>query len=389
MELLLWRWSTAVQFTSALMIAVFFGVLARSVRRAELQPWVVAWLANVVALLIPIAFWYLRPDSAAAFLAMRWGYFLSKTLFVVLLVVGAHGFVGGGLSVRPGKPLLLAVGVYSGMAAAMLHGIDQAGTLQSGVTAVLLAAGAVLIVARRAPGSGWLVCGFAARAILAAVESVAYGSRLVPGSGSSSRTLGFFLASHSSLDAGAEWVIALGCVLVFYRTIQRELTQSNSDLLATQSVLRELVEIDPLTGLPNRRSLPPVLHDAAGTGATVLFFDLNDFKGINDAYGHQAGDDCLRRFARALQDSFGPEDHLARFAGDEFVVVARQASPDQIAASLNRLREQLRFERASGPAIQFAVGQAQLPVGGNPDEAIRAADAAMYTAKGSHGLRSV
>jgi diguanylate cyclase (GGDEF)-like protein len=383
MELLLWRESTAVQCTSAVMIAVFFVVLARSVRRAELQVWAAAWLANVVALLIPIAFWYLRPQSPLVFFTMRWGYFLSKTLFAVLLVIGAHGFVGGALSVRPGRRLLLALAVYSGIAAILLHGTDQSGTLQSAVTAVLLSAGAVLIFAKRAPGSGWLVCGFAARAALAAVETAAYASRLVPGRWSSSEAIGIFLSSHSSLDAGAEWVIALGCVLVFYRTIQQELTLSNQDLLATQSVLRELVEIDPLTGLANRRSLSPVLQDAVSTGATVLFFDLDDFKGINDAYGHQAGDDCLRRFARALQASFGPEDHLTRYAGDEFVAVSRSVEPGRILDRLERLEELLRPERVIGPQIRYAVGHAQLAIGGNPDEALRAADAAMYGAKGS------
>jgi diguanylate cyclase (GGDEF)-like protein len=276
------------------------------------------------------------------------------------------------------------IAVYSAVAASLLRGINQAGALQSGVTAVLLTAGAILILAKHAPGSGWLVCGFAARASLAVVETLAYFTRVVPGNLSSSKTIGLFLSSHSSFDAGAEWVIALGCVLVFYRTIQQELTQSNSDLLAAQTVLRELVEIDPLTGLPNRRSLPPILAEAVTTGGTVLFFDLNEFKGINDVYGHQAGDDCLRRFAGALQTSFGPDDHVVRYAGDEFVAVVRGVDPERILTSLDRLRERLRFERGAGPQIQFAFGQAQLAIGGSPEEALRAADAAMYRAKGSN-----
>lgn len=361
------------------MIAVFFVVLARSVRRAELKPWAMAWVANVVALLVPIAFWFLRPESSFVFLGMRWGYFLCKTAFVVLLAIGAYGFVGGELKIRH---LFVVLAVGAAVAALMTRGINQVGVLQSAVTAVILSASAVLLLAKRAPGSGWLVVGFAARAALAAVETVAYASRVVPTRWSSSEATGIFLSSHSSLDAGAEWVIALGCVLVFYHTIQQELTRSNNDLLAAQSVLRELVEIDPLTGLANRRSLPPVLEDAVSTGATVLFFDLDDFKGINDAFGHQAGDDCLRRFARALQASFRPTDHLARYAGDEFVAVTRSVEPDQILDRLNRLEELLRLERSTGPHIRYAVGHARLAVGGNPEETLRAADVAMYSAKG-------
>lgn len=381
MELLLWRWSTAVQCTSAVMSAVFFVVLARSVRRAELQPWSLAWLANVAALVIPIVFWFLRPDSEVIHFSMRGIYFFSKTLFVVLLVVGAHGFVGGRLTVRPDRRLFLAVAAFGAAAAAVIRGIDQAGALQSAVTAVVLAVGAFLVLSSRAPGSGWLASGFAARAALAAVEAAAYGDRVVAGQWSSSKEVAIFLASHSSLDAAAEWVIALGCVLVFYRTIQQELTQSNHDLLATQTVLRELVDIDPLTGLANRRSLAPVLRESSSRGATVLFFDLNDFKGINDAYGHQAGDECLRRFAHALKSSFSPNDHLVRYAGDEFVAVARNVDAAEIAERIQRLQERLRFEHGSGPQIHFSVGQAQLAVGGNPEEALHAADAAMYDAK--------
>jgi len=109
MELLLWRWSTAFQCASALMMAVFFVVLARSVRRAELQPWVVAWLSNLVALVVPIILWFFRPQSLLVSVAMRWSYLLSKTAWVMLLVVGAEAFVGG----RPARPGVICSSRYS------------------------------------------------------------------------------------------------------------------------------------------------------------------------------------------------------------------------------------------------------------------------------------
>lgn len=199
--------------------------------------------------------------------------------------------------------------------------------------------------------------------------------------------MGIFLASHSSFDTGAEWVIALGCVLTLYRAIQQQLTQSNLDLLAAQEVLQGLVDRDPLTGLENRRGLPAVLRGAWPTGATLLFFDLNDFKLINDSYGHQAGDDCLRRFARALEASFRPGDHVIRYAGDEFVVVAGAAEPSQVLERVKRLRERLRAARAEGPEIRFSVGHAYLPAHGDPEAALRAADEAMYREKSSKPRR--
>lgn len=387
MELLLWRWSTTAQITSELMIAVFFVVLARSVRRVEMRPWVLAWLANLAALLVTIVFWFAQPSSQFAFVVLRGSYFFSKTMFVVLLVAGAWSFVRRRPSLTVSRSIVACVMVYAIVAAFTLDTIDKIGFVQSLVIALILGAGAVLLLVKRAPGAGWLTAGLAIRAILAAVETLAHGARIVPIRGVSESAIGIFVASYSSFDTGAEWVIALGCVLVLYRTIQQELMQSNLDLIAAQEVLQELVDRDPLTGLANRRALPDVFRAVFPTGATILFFDLNDFKGINDSYGHQMGDECLKRFARVLQASFRPDDHVIRYAGDEFVVIAPSADPAQVLDRVESLRERLKFERAEGPPIRFSVGHAYVPVNGDAEGALRDADEAMYREKSTNGGR--
>jgi diguanylate cyclase (GGDEF)-like protein len=380
MELLLWRWSTSAQIASGLMIAVFFLVLARSVRRAEMRPWVSAWLANLAALFVTSVFWVAQPRSGAAFVALRFGYFFGKTMFVALLALGAWTFVRRGFPRSTSRAVAIAVAAYSLVAAFVFDSIDRIGVAESAVMAALLIAAAVLLLVRRVPGAGWLAGGLALRGTLAAVEAAAYATRLLPNRWSSSEPVGIFLASHSSFDTGAEWVIALGCVLTLYRTIQQELVQTNADLLEAQEVLQGLVDRDPLTGLSNRRVLPAVLRESFATGAVVLFFDLNYFKDINDSYGHHAGDECLRQFAKALQTSFRPEDHVIRYAGDEFVVVARGADLEQLLARVELMRERLKFDRAGLP-IRFSVGHSILPVNGEPEDALRAADAAMYRDK--------
>jgi len=382
-ELLLWRWSTTAQILSAIVIAVFFLVISRSVRRIEIRPWVYAWLANLLALLVTSVYWLGQPKSNAAFLAIRVGYFFGKTMFVVLLTAGAWGFVRRGRTSRVMQVAAAAAVVYSAVAAAMMDSIDRIGVVQSAVTALFLGASAVLLVAKRVRGAGWLAAGFSIRAALAVVETLAYLTQVFPTREWSGPGIKFFLASHSSLDTGAEWVIALGCVLVLYRTIQDELTESNMNLTAAQEVLQELVDRDPLTGLSNRRALPELLGSALPTGATILFFDLNDFKAINDRYGHASGDDCLKRFARVLEASFRPDDHVVRYAGDEFVVIAQAQDPEQVLARIESVRERLKFDRNDGPPIRFSVGQAVLPVHGDADAALRAADSAMYREKGS------
>ncbi|HEU4889225.1 MAG TPA: GGDEF domain-containing protein [Thermoanaerobaculia bacterium] len=389
MELLLWRWSTTAQITSAIVIAIFFVVLGRSERRVELRPWVYAWLANLAALLVTSVFWFARPESTASFIALRWGYVFSKTMFVVLLALGAWNVWRRSPDRLPRMAVVL-VAMYAAVASVVLDSVERIGFVQSALIAALLGISAILLLAKRIPGSGWLAMGFALRAALALVETFAYAMRLVEGQWVSAEAAGIFLASHSSFDTGAEWVIALGCVLTLYRTIQQELMQTNVDLLATQEVLQELVDRDSLTGLSNRRALPAVMRESFPTGATVLFFDLNDFKIINDSYGHQVGDECLKRFARALQACFRPGDHVIRYAGDEFVVIAPGLDHDQLAARIDTLRDRLKLDRG-GPPIGFSVGTADLAVHGDAEEAIRAADQSMYRDKAnkSRKLRAV
>jgi diguanylate cyclase (GGDEF)-like protein len=381
MELLLWRWSTSAQIASGLLIAVFFAVLARSVRRVELRPWVSAWMANLAALFVTSVFWFAQPQSPVLFISLRFGYFFSKTMFVVLLALGAWAFVRRGIPRLVMKPALAAVAVYSLIGALVVDSIERIGVMQSAVIGVLLIAAALLLIVKRVDGSGWLAGGLALRGVLAVVETVAYATRVVPNAWAKSDAVGVFLAAHSSFDTGAEWVIALGCVLTLYRTIQQELTRTNAELLSAQEVLQELVDRDPLTGLSNRRALPAVLRESFHTGATILFFDLNDFKEINDSYGHQTGDECLCHFATTLQTTFRPQDVVIRYAGDEFLVVAPGAKPEELMERIETLRDRLKFDRPGLPVIRFSVGQSVLPVNGKPEDALRAADAAMYADK--------
>ena len=381
-ELLLWRWSTAVQLTSLLMIAVFFTMLGRSIRTAALQSWVRAWQCNFAALAVTLSFWLLQPPRAVSRFVIAPLYMSLKMAFVVFLIQGAWATRRPGS--RPVAPTHLAAGLLGyGLAAALfVRSLDQIGVVQHTLMGVLLVGAGIALLVELQVGLGWLAAGFLARGLLCFAEAWAYVLQLAPGASSRvSEAAATFRSAASSFDSAAEWLLALGCVLAVSEWVQRELLRANAELLIAQEDVRKLADRDPLTGLANRRGLAEVFRAAQPGGATLLFFDLDEFKKINDRHGHAAGDEALRRFAAALRESFRPSDSLVRYAGDEFLVVAAGLDPSSVADRLQALRDRLRRASSVGTPIAFSVGVAEMPPGGQPDAALARADEAMYEAK--------
>ena len=151
---------------------------------------------------------------------------------------------------------------------------------------------------------------------------------------------------------------------------------------------------DALTGLPNRMLFNDRLSHALvrrqrQSGAIAVFFlDLDNFKTVNDGLGHEAGDELLTAVAARLQSQIRPEDTLARFGGDEFVVLAEEVdSPRHAVTIAERLIEAMSEPISiagrqvyTGVSIGIALSGDALT---NPNEMLRNADAALYRAKAS------
>jgi diguanylate cyclase (GGDEF)-like protein len=145
---------------------------------------------------------------------------------------------------------------------------------------------------------------------------------------------------------------------------------------------------DPLTGLPDRAAFRGALRAAAQTGESVavLFLDLDDFKVVNDGFGHEAGDRLLIQVAQRLKGAVREGDFVARLGGDEFTVLC-QGLEDQTTATMaaGRIRAALSapFDVAGQRRhVRVSIGcRVAAPGEADPDALLRDADSAMYQAK--------
>ena len=127
------------------------------------------------------------------------------------------------------------------------------------------------------------------------------------------------------------------------------------------------------------------LADRYGTPSSLIYFDLNNFKLVNDAHGHAGGDEALRQFASVLVANVRETDIVGRLGGDEFAVLLSHADQTQAHRKADQLAEQVRTTPAiwNGKPIplSFAYGAFELNADDNPETAMARADEAMYRHK--------
>jgi diguanylate cyclase (GGDEF)-like protein len=180
-------------------------------------------------------------------------------------------------------------------------------------------------------------------------------------------------------DSG-EVAIALTLLLVGSIVIVRTAVH----LRALTNQLESQSRTDALTGLMNRRAFADHLHQPALVAPStrfrpaVLVVDVDNFKRINDAYGHDIGDDRLREVADMLRAFVRREDLVYRYGGDEFVIIAPVADEAEAAVLAERIREAVHFNTETRISIGYAVAPSDAP---DLTKALRGADRALLEAK--------
>lgn len=179
------------------------------------------------------------------------------------------------------------------------------------------------------------------------------------------------------------------------RDLAAELAAANDQLALVNEHLEEQIGLDPLTGLPNRRAFDLAAarewRNALREARTlsVMMIDIDHFKRFNDHYGHQAGDECLRRVAATMATALQrPGDLLARYGGEEFIAILPATGRDAARAVGERVlialaERAFAHEHAPLARVSVSIGVASVEVGpGTSLEGLIAwADEALYEAK--------
>ena len=193
-------------------------------------------------------------------------------------------------------------------------------------------------------------------------------------------------------EAGLTWLIiaVAGTILVRQFLGARTHEGLMRDLTRQRAQLARQAFRDPLTGLGNRTMFMDhardALADADDTMTAVILLDLDGFKGVNDTYGHAAGDELLRVTAERLNANVRANDTVSRLGGDEFVVLLPRLTDDQIADTVaNRILRDLLQPLVFGETVLTIRASAGIAfargTGHDVDAILREADAALYQAK--------
>lgn len=169
---------------------------------------------------------------------------------------------------------------------------------------------------------------------------------------------------------------------------RRELEERQRELTALNVLLGSQAVHDELTGLHNRRHFRAALDEVVaqarhdGSNVSLLLLDLDHFKTVNDQFGHDAGDEVLRRVSATLLEAVRAGDSVCRYGGEEFAVILRDTSVDQACALGERIREAVAQLDVAGLRVTVSIGvSGSPPLELDPRRLVATADEHLYAAK--------
>ncbi len=168
------------------------------------------------------------------------------------------------------------------------------------------------------------------------------------------------------------------------QSLQQEVTRRVEQIERSNRMLVEKNKIDDLTGVYTKKATLDFVDNTISrkpdSELSILLIDIDNFKQINDAHGHIAGDNCLRKMVSIAKNSIRSEDILGRFGGDEFIIIMYETSPVKAYLVAERFRK--KVESTSDPYFTVSIGVASYPTDAeNTKDLVIAVDKALYMSK--------
>jgi diguanylate cyclase (GGDEF)-like protein len=364
--------AVTVQAIGTLLLAIMLAQLGRIFRRSYARRWAIAWATFFLALLavrLDIQF------NNRAFWAM---YVVFEWVFLYLLWAGCREILTGQrMEFRKAAYALPVATVVAIVGARVTPSFDDLFTVQTAIVAAGATASFLTLNRRRDCAIGCSIMRIAL--VLMAGLYFAY----VPAYAYYTHVAKFPFLEYSSLaDLFVATILGFGMIIVTAEEANRELEEAKA-----RAELK--MNIDPLTEALNRHAFHSMQHgdevetDGVLSGVIVMI-DVDNLKGINDKFGHAAGDAVIRAAANSVRTLIRADDLLFRWGGDEFVAIIPNSTLVTVSERLAPLSEGIMARVSpSGPPLRFSISWGGAEFGGRTsmESAMKAADQAMYRSR--------
>ncbi len=374
-DIALSAWSVSIQLMIQLPLFIVFLVSWFATRRKPFLRWATAWGINLIALtqvlIVSYVFPHRKSPEQILFYAL---YGVNKILFTLILFVSAIEFSGKDrrfhfslFSFFPALILLWVVFLF-------LHPVYIQIFVYGTVAFLLLAGGVVCFKERKRVDLKVVSFGFFIHGLMFLHHFIVMFSWFF------NKKIPVYMTRASFFDAISEFILALTFFVGLVIRLMGELKEANLQLERNQESLRALVDVDPLTGLKNRRVLRSFFKSIERKNGCMAFVDVNDFKDINDNLGHSVGDKCLVEIASKLKSIFRSDDGLFRIGGDEFLIVCPGLSRDEIEKRIEKFKKEIR-NSIKDVKLTVACGIESFDENSRMDFVLQLADRKMYEDK--------
>lgn len=361
--------AVTVQAIGTLLLAIMLAQLGRIFRRSYARRWAIGWLSFFLALFaVRLDIQFSNRGFWVAYLVLEW-------IFLYLLWAGCREILTGARTEF--RHATFAIPIAVAVAAVMVRvapSFDDLFIVQAAVVGAAATAAFLTLNRRRECAIGCSIMRISL--VLMAALYFAY----VPAYAYYTHVAKFPFLEYSSLaDLFVAVILGFGMIIITAEEANLELEEAKA-----RAELK--LNIDPLTEALNRHAFHSMQHgDEVETdgelSGVVVMIDVDNLKGINDKFGHAAGDAVIRAAANSVRTLIRADDLLFRWGGDEFVAIIPNSTLTTVSERLSPLSDGILARVSpSGPPLRFSIswGGAEFGDRTSLDTAMKAADQAMY-----------